>query len=262
MLFPATHGYNSYFDKDEKSIGGLKNPPPVSIGLYYVSLLLDGAAIIIAYLKVSLLFSVMILIFGLVSKAYSHPSIRLKKYPVLGWLTVGVFQGCFVFIMSYVGINSVEIEKLMTSRIIIPASLTTVMLLGSYPMTQVYQHEEDEKHGDKTISRFLGIRGTFIFAHAIFALATISFIFYFDSFFRLEFGSVFLLSLIPVVLFMMIWSNQVWKDSSKADYARTMWLNFISATCLNIFFIYFLSKNDHIVKYLILLLPNCFNVYS
>ena len=250
MLYPSTNGYNSYFDKDEKSIGGLKNPPPVNIGLYYVSILLDVAAIIIAYWKISVLFSTMILIFGLVSKAYSHPSIRLKRYPILGWLTVGIFQGCFAFMMCCVGISNLKIENLMNSRIIIPASLTTIMFLGSYPMTQVYQHEEDAKHGDMTMSRFLGIRGTFILALVIFAIASIGFIFYFDSFFALEFGSVFLISIMPVMVFMMIWFSQVLRDSSKVDYTKTMWLNFISATCLNIFFIYFLQTNSSVVKYL------------
>ncbi len=37
FLYPASNGYNSYFDKDEQSIGGLKNPPPVNKGLYYLS---------------------------------------------------------------------------------------------------------------------------------------------------------------------------------------------------------------------------------
>jgi len=95
MLYPASNGYNSYFDKDEKSIGGLKNPPPVNTSLYYFSILLDIAAIVIAFWKISLLFSIMLLIYGLISKAYSHPSVRLKKYPILGWLTVGIFQGSF-----------------------------------------------------------------------------------------------------------------------------------------------------------------------
>src|SRR5713226_7778955 len=62
MLYPATNEYNSYFDKDEKSIGGLKNPPPVNVSLYYVSLLLDTTAIFLAYWKISLLFSAMILV--------------------------------------------------------------------------------------------------------------------------------------------------------------------------------------------------------
>jgi len=246
MLYPASNGYNSYFDKDEKSIGGLKNPPPVNRSLYYVSLLLDLAAIIIAFWKISLLFSFMILIYGLVSKAYSHPSVRLKKYPIIGWLIVGIFQGCFAFMMCYVGINNFEIENLMHAKVIIPALLTTIMLLGNYPMTQIYQHEEDAKHGDKTMSMFLGIRGTFIFVQLVFALATLGFIFYFNSFFSSKFSYTFLLSLMPVVLFFIIWFYQVWSDNSKADHSRTMWLNFISATCLNSFFFYFFLANSHV----------------
>src|ERR1043165_7009249 len=72
LLYPASNGYNSYFDKDEKSIGGLKNPPPVNISLYYTSLLMDLVAIIIAYWKINFLFSMMLLTYGLISKAYSH----------------------------------------------------------------------------------------------------------------------------------------------------------------------------------------------
>jgi 1,4-dihydroxy-2-naphthoate octaprenyltransferase len=246
LLYPASNGYNSYFDKDEKSIGGLKNPPPVNKSLYNVSLLMDLVAVFLAYWKISLLFAIMILIYGLISKSYSHPSIRLKKYPILGWLIVGIFQGCFSFFMCYVGINNFEIENLIHAKVIVPASLTTIMLLGNYPMTQVYQHEEDAKHGDETMSMLLGIRGTFIFVQIVFALAILGFIFYFNSFFNAAFGYAFLVAMSPVVLFFMIWFYQVWKDPFKADHSRTMWLNFISATCLNSFFIYFVLENNHI----------------
>src|SRR5687768_12846143 len=92
FLYPASNGFNSYFDKDEKSIGVLKNPPPVRKGLYYLSLLFDLIAIMLGYLKINLTFAVMLLIYGLVSKAYSHPSIRIKKYPITGWIITGVFQ--------------------------------------------------------------------------------------------------------------------------------------------------------------------------
>ncbi|MEQ8812426.1 MAG: ubiquinone biosynthesis protein UbiA, partial [Imperialibacter sp.] len=30
FLYPASNGFNSYFDKDEESIGGLEHPPKVS----------------------------------------------------------------------------------------------------------------------------------------------------------------------------------------------------------------------------------------
>src|SRR5262249_24076102 len=110
LLYPASNGYNSYFDKDEKSIGGLKNPPPVKKDLYYTSLIMDGAAIVLALVFVSKEFAVMLLIYGLASKAYSHPSIRLKKYAIAGWLTVVFFQGIFTFAMSYIGINKFPLE--------------------------------------------------------------------------------------------------------------------------------------------------------
>lgn len=249
LLYPASNGYNSYFDKDEKSIGGLKNPPPVNKSLYYVSLLMDLAAVFLAYWKINSLFAMMIFVYGLISKGYSHPSIRIKKYPILGWLTVGIFQGCFSFFMCYVGINNFEIGNLMHAKVIVPASLTTLMLLGNYPMTQVYQHDEDAKHGDKTMSMLLGIRGTFVFVQLVFAVATLAFIFYFNSFFDVSFSYVFLLAMVPVVLYFMIWFFQVWNENVKADHARTMWLNFISATCLNSFFIYFFLENSHIAQY-------------
>jgi 1,4-dihydroxy-2-naphthoate octaprenyltransferase len=249
LLYPASNGYNSYFDKDEKSIGGLKNPPPVNKSLYYVSLLFDAAAIILAYVKISLLLAVMVLIYGLISKGYSHPSIRLKKYPMIGWLTVGIIQGSFTFIMSYIAINNYEIENILRAKVMLPAMLTSIMLLGNYPMTQVYQHEEDAKHGDRTMSMFLGIRGTFIFVQLVFALASLGFIFYFNTYFSSDYSFAFVYALAPVVLFFMIWFVQVWSNPMKANFSNTMWLNFISATCLNGFFIYFFFANSHLGQY-------------
>ncbi|GHN00124.1 hypothetical protein WSM22_16130 [Cytophagales bacterium WSM2-2] len=248
LLYPASNGYNSYFDKDEKSIGGLKNPPPVNKSLYYVSLILDAAAVILAFWKISFLFSVMILMYGLISKAYSHPSVRLKKYPIGGWLTVGLFQGCFTFMMCYVGVNDFGIENLLQAKVLIPALLTSTMLLGNYPMTQIYQHEEDAKHGDKTMSMMLGIRGTFIFVQLVFALVTVGFVLYFNSYFSSEYSLRFVIALAPVVLFFMFWFWKVWNDSSKADFSNTMRLNFISATCLNGFFIYLFLSNSHVLQ--------------
>ncbi|MFM8914314.1 MAG: UbiA family prenyltransferase, partial [Flammeovirgaceae bacterium] len=150
LLYPASNGYNSYFDKDEQSIGGLKNPPKVNVSLYWAALFLDAAAIALAMLKISFLFAAMLFVYGLASKAYSHPSVRLKKYPFGGWLVTGFFQGFFTFLMSYVGINHAEAGNLVQAKVLIPAALTSIMLWGNYPMTQVYQHEEDAKHGDST----------------------------------------------------------------------------------------------------------------
>jgi 1,4-dihydroxy-2-naphthoate octaprenyltransferase len=248
FLYPASNGFNSYFDKDEKSIGGLKNPPPVNKGLYYLSLLFDGIALVLGFLKISLLFALMLLIYGLVSKAYSHPSIRLKKFPVAGWLTVGVFQGFFTFLMCYVGINNYDLGNLGSARVLAPAILSSIILLGTYPMTQIYQHEEDAAREDKTISLMLGIRGTFIFVLIVFTLAAAGYVAYFYTFYSLWFGEVFLLSLFPVVIFFLIWFFRVWNDPSKANFGNTMWLNFLSALCLNGFFVWFFLETSHILQ--------------
>lgn len=248
FLYPASNGYNSYFDKDEKSIGGLKNPPPVNKGLYCLSLLFDLAAILLGFLKISPLFAVLLLFYGLVSKAYSHPSVRLKKFPIAGWLTVGIFQGFFTFLMCYVGINDFGIENLLNARVLIPATLSTIILLGTYPMTQVYQHEEDAKRGDRTISLLLGVRGTFTFVLIIFTLAAAGYVWYFYSFYELRFGIAFLMFLTPVVIYFLVWFLLVLKNPAKANFAYTMWLNFLSALCLNGFFIWFFLEVSHIMQ--------------
>jgi 1,4-dihydroxy-2-naphthoate octaprenyltransferase len=248
LLYPASNGYNSYFDKDEKSIGGLKNPPPVRVGLYYLSLLLDLAAVVLGYLEINLTFALMLLTYGLVSKAYSHPSIRIKKYAISGWIITGVFQGLFTFAMCYVGLNNFEIENTLRQEVIIPGLLTSLMLWANYPMTQVYQHEEDAKRGDKTFSLMLGIRGTFYFAAAFFGITAVGFVLYLSNRFSIDYAFIFLVVLSPVLLYFLYWFMQVRKDERMADYRHTMWLNLISATCMNGFFLYLFLDTSHVLQ--------------
>ena len=104
-------------------------------------------------------------------------------------------------------------------------------------MTQIYQHEEDRKRGDKTISRLLGIRGTFYFVGIVFTAVTAAFCWYFIEFKSIGWAMAFVAIMLPVVVYFMIWFALVYKRESAADYSHTMWLNFISATCLNMFFL-------------------------
>ena len=248
LLYPASNGYNSYYDKDEKSIGGLKNPPPVNKGLYYLSLLLDLLAVVLGFIKIGALFSLMLLLYGLISKAYSHPSIRLKKYPIGSWAMIFIFQGFFSFMMCYVGINGFSWEPLLTKPVLIPALLSSILIGANYPLTQVYQHEEDEKRGDKTMSRLLGIRGTFWFALVTFLIAAPGYVLFFSSFYSISYAIMFLIMLSPVVVFFLYWFYQVWKDEAAADFTNTMRLNFISAICLNAFFIYFFLNQGQVLQ--------------
>ena len=58
IIYPSSNGYNSYQDKDETSIGGLKHPPKVTENLFYATLLLDIVGVLCALL-VSINFSVL-----------------------------------------------------------------------------------------------------------------------------------------------------------------------------------------------------------
>src|ERR1700722_7503517 len=91
LIYPASNGYNSFMDRDETSIGGLKNPSQPTRQLFYTTVTMDIIAIILSCL-VSIYFLVGILAYILASRAYSYRKIRLKKYPVIGYLTVIIFQ--------------------------------------------------------------------------------------------------------------------------------------------------------------------------
>ena len=237
LVYPASNGYNSYFDKDEGSIGGLKHPPKVSKELYVVALLLDGIGLLLAY-SISIEFMLMIFVYGAISKAYSHPSIRLKKYAIPGWLAAGVFQGYFTFLLSYIAINDVTLAETMNWSVQLPGILSTMLLLGSYPMTQIYQHEEDAQRGDITISKKLGILGTFHFTAMAFAFSSAGFFYFFMLHQSLTSALIFAAVMLPVLIYFNWWYFQVRKDRNQAKYTFTMRLNFISSLMLNGYFLY------------------------
>lgn len=248
FIYPASNGYNSYFDKDEESIGGLEKPPPVNKGLYYLALLFDVIGVALGAILVNLTFAIMLFVYGLVSKAYSHPSIRLKKFPIAGWLVAGIFQGVFTFVMCYIGINNYPLEVALRPAVLIPGTLSTIMLWANYPMTQIYQHQEDGRRGDLTLSRMLGIRGTFYFVSTTFTVVGIGFVLYLSTYFNSKYAWLFMTALLPVVTYFFYWFYQAYIDERKANYKHTMRLNFISATCLNIYFIYLFLSTTHIVQ--------------
>ncbi|EKB50775.1 UbiA family prenyltransferase [Cecembia lonarensis] len=250
FLYPSSNGYNSYFDKDEKSIGGLRKPPKVSLGLYYLSLLFFIVALVLGWL-INWQFASMLLVYGLVSMAYSHPIIRLKKYAYGSWIIAGFFQGCFTFCMAYAGLSDFGWDVFYKSHVLVPGLLTSLMLWGSYPLTQIYQHEEDAKRGDNTLSLKLGVKGTFSFSAIWFLVAGIGFAWYFSSRAQIDAFYAFLLALLPVILYFSIWFVFVRKDEKRfANYSWAMWMNRISGLSLNAFFIWYFLENTQILQVL------------
>ncbi|MFN6944607.1 MAG: UbiA family prenyltransferase [Cytophagaceae bacterium] len=241
LFYPCSNGFNSYYDKDEDSIGGLKHPPKVQKELLWVSLALFALSLLLSLL-VRWEFALMIFFIGLASKAYSHPAIRLKKFPFLGLLVVALFQGSYTFLMSLLAINNHEFAGILSSKHLFASSLCSIMLLGSYPMTQIYQHKEDARRGDVTISRILGVRGTFIWTGIVFMMSTSGFIWYFSLYADVLAIGVFLILLVPTLLYFFRWAWFCFSGKRAVCYEFVMRLNLLSSLAFILFFIFLILR--------------------
>ncbi|QCK13664.1 UbiA family prenyltransferase [Mangrovivirga cuniculi] len=239
LIYPASNGFNSYYDKDEESIGGLERPPQVNKTLLIAANILDLTALLFAYFFIGIKFFLVCLIYILISRAYSYPKIRLKKYPWLSWLVVGFFQGAWV-VMSVSIINNPQIpfSELIQPKILISAVIASLMLYGSYPITQIYQHKEDSKRGDNTISLTLGIKGTFIFSSILLTLAGLGLVIFLFSRDNAGYAIWVLVCTIPVQLNLAVWFWSYKKRGEKVvNFKNTMKQNTVASLLLNACFI-------------------------
>ena len=236
LVYPASNGYNCYFDRDEGSIGGLKHPPKVTNKLFWLVILFDCLAILCSLLAVSLEFTSCVLIYLLVSKAYSYDKIRLKKYPVISTLIVIFFQGAFTFIMVQLGAESTPMQIMNPTNLRF-ALVSTLFLCGSYPLTQVYQHHEDARRGDQTISLLLGITGTFLFSALSLLAGTTLLIWNFVASNQTSNIYLFLICTGPVLFVFGRWFWQVKQNAEAANFENTMRMNKVSSLSLSLAFI-------------------------
>ncbi|HEY6082299.1 MAG TPA: UbiA family prenyltransferase [Chitinophagaceae bacterium] len=240
ILYPSSNGYNSYMDRDEASIGLLEKPPRPTKELFKLTMALDMLAILLSFIVNSVFAACIIANIG-ASHAYSYRGIRLKQYPVTGFLTVILFQGALTYFMVYQGANAAYTEVPWTGMLI-----STLLFGGFYPLTQIYQHQQDLADGVQTISYKLGVRGTFIFSGCMYLLAEALLFFYFS---KGEVNQFYLLQLffIPVIVYFTVWLRKVWKNPGNADFRHAMRMNGIAALSMNAAFILMLAMN-HIEK--------------
>lgn len=231
LIYPASNGYNSYMDRDTSPIGGLKNPMEPTKQLFFVTIIMDITGIGLSFF-VSPIFAIGIFFYILASKAYSYRKIRLKKYPVIGYLTVVIFQGAFTYFLVFRGCDGNH-----NLHISVMAIIASALLIGGfYPLTQIYQHEEDRKDGVVTISFLLGYNGTFIFTGIVYALAftALGWYFYLQSEFK-DF-IIFQILMLPVIVYFLLWFSKVVKNKNEASFKNTMQMNILASTCANLGF--------------------------
>ncbi|MCW5912451.1 MAG: ubiquinone biosynthesis protein UbiA [Cyclobacteriaceae bacterium] len=246
LLYPAGNGYLSYFNNLQKvSRVTTKSPSPVNKLLFLTALLLEAAAILLGWHFINTGFAAMLFLYGLIFKMYYHPAVRLKKYPIADWVIVALFQGAFAFLICYVGINNFTGANLLRVRVLLPALLSTLMLLAFYPPTQVWQNEENSSWG--VLRQKSGLRSTVVPAFILLALVAVAFVLYFKMYFSFKHALVYMLTLIPVALFLS-WSYKIYSNPEEVNNKRITWLSGLTATCLNAFFTWLFLDTSHLLQ--------------
>ncbi|MCU0421397.1 MAG: UbiA family prenyltransferase [Bacteroidia bacterium] len=237
LVYPSSNAFNSYYDRDKGSIGGLKNPPAITSWVYPLTIIFDSLAIVLSAL-ISIQFALMVIGYIIASRAYSAKNIRLKKNPLLSYLVVFIFQGGYTYIMSQMAAGDLHLVSGFYGL-----QAASFLIGGVYPLTQIYQHREDAERGDITISMKLGLKGTFRLSTVMFILAAIFLYMHFASNYKLFHFYLYLLFSAPSAAYLLWWMKNTNRSPQYADFTFTMIMSTLSAVSMNIYFTILLFLN-------------------
>lgn len=159
LLFGGATAYNSWWDKDEGAIGGLKHPPKMHRWMWGVSVLIQFLGLYFAA-SVNFQFIIVYLLSMLFFWLYSTPLARWKGTPLRSLVAIGISTGTNSFLMGYLAAAPQASINLSA----ISASVgVALVILSLYPTSQIYQVEEDRKRGDHTFAVQFGKEAVFSF---------------------------------------------------------------------------------------------------
>lgn len=148
----GTLAINSAFDRDEGDIAYLRQPPPPPAHLFAFGLGLMLAGQVVALLLPRPYTAVYAVCFVL-SVLYSVPPIRLKAVAGADWL---INMWGFGTLTPFAGWAATGIPLDPSRGLVLLAFCP--LFAGLYPLTQLYQMEEDRRRGDRTLAVRLGLR--------------------------------------------------------------------------------------------------------
>jgi 4-hydroxybenzoate polyprenyltransferase len=154
LLFGGATAYNSFWDKDTGPIGGLKNPPPMAGWMWYAALILQAAGLVLAILAGILyvsIYAVSLFFFWI----YSTPLARWKSHPLKSLIAIGLSTGFNSVLLGYLAAGNSTVPVF----VLVAAFGVMFVLLSLYPLSQIYQLEEDRRRGDQTFAVQFGAKG-------------------------------------------------------------------------------------------------------
>jgi 4-hydroxybenzoate polyprenyltransferase len=154
----GTLALNSAYDRDEGDIAYLRQPPPPPryLARFGFSLMLAGGA---AAFLLSRGYVLAYWVCLVLSVLYSVPPFRLKAVPGLDWI---INMWGFGTLTPYAGWAATGLPVGPAGRLILLGFCPLFAAL--YPLTQIYQVEEDTRRGDRTLTIFLGVRRSLLLA--------------------------------------------------------------------------------------------------
>jgi 4-hydroxybenzoate polyprenyltransferase len=148
----GTLALNSAFDRDEGDIAYLRNPPapPARLAAFALALMAVGQ---LAALTLPPLFGALYGVCFVLSVLYSVPPFRLKAVAGADWLINMVGFGTLTPLAGWA----------TSGRPLGPVGWLVLLAFcplfaALYPLTQLYQLEEDARRGDRTLASLLGTR--------------------------------------------------------------------------------------------------------
>lgn len=166
LLFGGATAYNSWWDKDTGPVGGLKNPPKMSRWMHPVSLLFMFAGLMFSIsvgYGYALIFLTSLILFWL----YSTPLARWKGEPHLSLLAIAISTGFNSVLMGALAAGGA-----ISMNLLLGATGATLILLSLYPVSQIFQMEEDRKRKDQTFALQYGVEGVKMFFFITFTLGS------------------------------------------------------------------------------------------
>ena len=165
----GTLALNSAFDRDEGDIGYLRSPPPAPRHLANFALLLMIVGQALSLLLPRSYPLAYATCFAL-SVVYSMPPFRFKAMAGVDWL---INMWGFGTITPYAGYVATGRVPGLVHGLVLLAFCPLFAAL--YPLTQLYQFEEDRRRGDRTFALLLGMERSLLVA---LGAATVAFLWF------------------------------------------------------------------------------------
>jgi len=158
FLNGGTLAINSVFDKDEGDIGYLNSPPALPRYLLHFSWALQIVGQALAFLLPAG-FRIAYAICFVLSILYSVPPFRFKAVAGVDWV---INMWGFGTLTPYAAWAATGRPLDIGHGLVLLAFCP--LFAGLYPLTQLYQFDEDRRRGDRTLALILGMRASLVVA--------------------------------------------------------------------------------------------------